>query len=87
MYRWLRVVGARGAARIPARARVTKKQGLSAPGATTYSGGAMLAMPERAKVVAQSRRTAAMPTLARLVTRETPRRCGQKSRNDGAVQW
>jgi hypothetical protein len=35
----------------------------------------MLAMPERAKVFAQSRRAAAMPTFARLFTRETPRRC------------
>jgi hypothetical protein len=34
-------LGARGAARIPDRARVTKRQGLSAPGATTYSGGAV----------------------------------------------
>ena len=47
----------------------------------------MLAMPERTKVFAQSRRAAAMPTFARLFTRETPRRCVQKRRNDGAVQW
>jgi hypothetical protein len=42
----------------------------------------MLAMPERAKVFAQFRRAAAMPTFARLFTRETPRRCVQKRRND-----
>jgi hypothetical protein len=48
----------------------------------------MLAMPERAKVFAQSRRAAAMPTFARLFTRETPRRgVPEKRRNDGAVQW
>jgi hypothetical protein len=47
----------------------------------------MLAMPVRAKVFAQSRRAAAMPTFARLFTRETPSRCVQKRRNDGAVQW
>jgi hypothetical protein len=47
----------------------------------------MLPMPERAKVFAQSRRAAAMPTFARLFTRETPGRCVQKRRNDGAVQW
>ena len=80
-------LGARGAARFPDRAYVTKKHGLSAPGATTYSGGAMLAMPERANVFAQSRRAAAMPTFARLFTSETPRRCVQKRLNDGAVQW
>jgi hypothetical protein len=45
----------------------------------------MLAMPVRAKVFAQSRRAAAMPTFARLFTRETPRRCVQKRRNDGAA--
>jgi hypothetical protein len=33
----------------------------------------MLAMPERAKVFAQSRRAATMPTFARLFTRETPK--------------
>jgi hypothetical protein len=47
----------------------------------------MLAIPVRAKVFAQSRRAAAMPTFARLFTRETPKRCVQKRRNDGAVQW
>jgi hypothetical protein len=36
-----------------------------------YSGGAIPAMPERAKVFAQSWRAAAMPTFARLFTRET----------------
>jgi hypothetical protein len=48
-------LGARRAARIHARALITKKQGLSAPGTTTYSGGAMLAMPERAKIQAGKR--------------------------------
>ena len=75
-------LGARGAARVPAHARVTKRHGIYAPGATTYNGGAMLAMPERVKVFAQSRRAAAMPTFARLFTRETPSRCVQKRRND-----
>ena len=42
----------------------------------------MLAMPERAKVFAQSRRATAMPTFARLFTRETPRRCVQKRLNE-----
>jgi hypothetical protein len=42
-------------------------------------------MTERAKVFAQSRHAATMPTLARLFTRETIRRCVQKYRNESAV--
>jgi hypothetical protein len=45
----------------------------------------MLAILELAKVFAQSRRAAALSTFARLLTRETPRRCVQWCRNDGAV--
>jgi hypothetical protein len=47
----------------------------------------MLAMLEQAKVFAQSRRaTTVMPTFTMWFTRETPRSCVQKRRNEGAVQ-
>ena len=45
----------------------------------------MLAMPERAKIFAQSRHAAAMPIFARLFRSETARRCVHKCRNDDAV--